>query len=80
MLARMSEHGIDFVVLEPRSFAIAAFVALPGAAAFAVAAVLERLAPLEPWRVSRWAALLVVPALPAFVALPRRWSPRSGTK
>ena len=63
-------EGIDFVVLEPRWFAIAAFVALPGAAAFAVAAVLEHLAPLQPWRVSRWTALLVVPALPAFLALP----------
>jgi hypothetical protein len=63
-------EGIDFVVLEPRWFAIAAFVALPGAAALAVAAVLERLASLEPWRVPRWSAVLLVPALPAFVALP----------
>ena len=62
--------GVDFVVLEPRWFAIAAFVALPGAAAFAVASVLERLAARAPWQCSRWAALLVVPALPALPALP----------
>ena len=61
--------GVDFAILEPRWFAIAAFVALPGVAAFAVAYAIERLAPRAPWRCSRWAALLVLHALPAFLAL-----------
>ena len=63
-------EGVDFVVLEPRWLAIAAFVALPGLAALAVAAVVERLARREPWQCSRWAALLLVPAAPASLAVP----------
>jgi hypothetical protein len=59
--------GVDFTVLEPVWLAVASFVALPGLAALAVAVVVERCARLEPWRVSPWLALLLVPALPGML-------------
>ena len=63
-------EGVDFTVLEPRWFAVAAFVCLPGLAALAVAWVVERAARLEPWRCSRWLALLLLPASPALIGAP----------
>jgi hypothetical protein len=62
--------GVDFNLLEPLWFAIAAFVALPGIAALAVAWLVERCAGVEPWRCSPWWALLLLPAAPALVGAP----------
>jgi hypothetical protein len=62
--------GVDFNVLEPRWFAIAGFVALPGLAALAIAWAIERSAQVEPWSCSPWFALLLVPALPGLLAAP----------
>ena len=62
--------GVDFNVLEPRWFAVAAFVALPALAALAVAWIVERVARIEPWQCSPWAALLVIPAAPGLLAAP----------
>ena len=68
--AVVKTDGLDFNVLEPRWFAIASFVALPGLAALLVAWLIERCARIEPWRCSPWLALLVIPALPALVGAP----------
>jgi len=42
-------EGLDFSLLDPKPFAIASFVLLPGIAAFTIAVVLERLLVVEPW-------------------------------
>lgn len=62
--------GVDFALLEPRWFAVASFVALPGAAAAAVAALVERADAWTPWRCPRAAWLLALPGLPGLVVLP----------
>jgi hypothetical protein len=62
--------GVDFQVLEPRWFAIAGFVVLPGLVALIIAWAVERCASFEPWRCSPWHALLLVPALPGLLAAP----------
>ena len=61
--------GVDFAFLEPSWLAVASFVALPGIGALAIAWLVERAARLEPWRCSRWFALLLVPALPAVIGV-----------
>jgi hypothetical protein len=66
----VNTDGIDFNVLEPVWFASAGFVALPGLAAFAIASAVERCARIDPWRCSRWYAVLLVPALPGLLAAP----------
>jgi hypothetical protein len=62
--------GVDFSVLEPVWLAVVSFVALPGLAALIVAVVVERVAPREPWRVSRWLAFAALPALPGMLVAP----------
>jgi hypothetical protein len=62
--------GVDFTLLEPRWFAVASFVALPGLAAAAIAALIERADAWTPWRCPRAAALLALPGLPGLVVLP----------
>jgi hypothetical protein len=62
--------GVDFTLLEPRWFAVASFVALPGLAAAAMAALVERADAWTPWRCPRAAWLLVLPGLPGLVVLP----------
>lgn len=62
--------GVDFALLEPRWFAVASFVALPGLAAAAIAALVERADAWTPWRCPRAAALLALPGLPGLVVLP----------
>jgi hypothetical protein len=62
--------GVDFTLLEPRWFAVASFVALPGLAAAAIAALVERADAWTPWRCPRRAALLALPGLPGLVVLP----------
>jgi hypothetical protein len=63
-------EGVDFTVLEPSLLAVAGFVLLPGLTAFAIAWLVERAAPLQPWHGSRWLGLLALPALPALLAAP----------
>lgn len=62
--------GVDFTLLEPRWFAVASFVALPGLGAAALAALVERADAWTPWRCPRAAWLLALPGLPGFVVLP----------
>jgi hypothetical protein len=62
-------EGADFAFLEPGWLAVASFVALPGVGALVIAWSVERAARLEPWRCSRWLALLLVPALPAVIGV-----------
>jgi hypothetical protein len=62
--------GVDFTLLEPRWFAVASFVALPGLAAAALAALVERADAWTPWGCPRAAWLLALPGLPGLVVLP----------
>lgn len=62
--------GVDFTLLEPRWFAVASFVALPGFAAAAMAALVERADRWTPWRCPRAAWLLALPGLPGVIVLP----------
>ena len=62
--------GVDFALLEPRWFAVASFVALPGLAAAAMAVLVERADAWTPWRCPRAAWLLALPGLPGLVVLP----------
>lgn len=63
-------EGVDFTLLEPLWFAVAAFAVLPGLAALVIAGLVERSARIEPWRCSRWFGLLLVPASPALLGAP----------
>ncbi len=61
--------GLDFTRLDPKPFAVASFVLLPGLAAFAIAVVVERLLAVEPWS-RRWlTVVLALGALPLNVVL-----------
>ena len=61
--------GLDFTRLDPKPFAIASFVVLPGLAAFTIAVVVERLLAVEPWS-NRWlTVVLTLGALPLNVVL-----------
>jgi hypothetical protein len=62
--------GVDFTLLEPRWFAVASFVALPGLAAAAIAVLVERADAWTPWRCPRAAWLLALPGLPGLIVLP----------
>ena len=60
----------DFVALDPKPFAVAAFVLLPVIGAVAIAVVIEQLLPLQPFA-HRWlVALLVAGALPLLPVAP----------
>jgi hypothetical protein len=61
--------GVDFSLLDPKPFAIAAFVLLPGIAAFAIAATVERLLVVQPWSRRRLTILLAAAALILTVVL-----------
>ncbi len=62
--------GVDFVLLDPKWFAIASFVLLPGIAAGIVAALVERAARYRPWECPGRLALLALPGLPGLVIAP----------
>ncbi len=63
-------QGLDFTLLEPKSFAVASFVLLPGVAALLIALVLERLLALEPWANRPLTIVLALGALPLIPVLP----------
>ena len=71
----LKPRSLDFTLLEPKSFAVASFILLPGVAALLIALTLERLLTLEPWSsrpltiVLALAALPLIPVLPAFLLL-----------
>lgn len=71
----LDPDGIDLLILDPLWFAVAAFIALPAAAACAIAVALERAARARPWpeawRVSpsRGLAVTAQVAVTGFVAL-----------
>ena len=69
----LDPYSLDFTILDPKPFAVASFILLPGVAAFVIAVVIERLLNLEPWS-RRWltillglASLPLVPVSPLFV-------------
>jgi hypothetical protein len=61
---------LDFTLLSPQSFAVAAFVLLPVVAALVIAVTLERLLVLEPWSSRPLTVVLVLGALPLIPVLP----------
>ncbi len=71
----LKPQSLDFTLLTPRSFAVAAFVLLPTLAALLIALSLERLLVLEPWAnrpltvVLALGALPLIPVLPVFLIL-----------
>jgi len=62
--------GVDFTLLDPKWFAIASFVVLPGLAAALVVVLVERAARFEPWRCPRKLALFALPGVPGLLVLP----------
>ncbi len=63
-------YSVDFTFLDPRPFAVAAFVVLPGLAAFVIAAIIERLLATEPWASGRVTAGLAAASVPLLPVLP----------
>ena len=69
----LDPYSLDFTVLDPKPFAVASFILLPGAATFVIAVALERLLQIEPWSsrgltiVLALASLPLVPVFPLFV-------------
>jgi len=59
--------SFDFSALDPKPFAVASFVILPGVAAFFIALLVERLLLVEPWSsrlLSGFVALCALPLVP----------------
>ena len=71
----LKPRSLDFTLLEPKSFAVASFILLPGVAALLIALTIERLLVLEPWSsrsltiVLALAAVPLIPVLPALLLL-----------
>ena len=66
----LAPGSLDFSILDPKPFAVASFVALPGIAAFLIALLLERLIEVEPWSSRLLAAGLALCALPLVPVAP----------
>jgi hypothetical protein len=66
----LKPRSLDFTLLSPQSFAVAAFVLLPVVAALVIAVTLERLLVLEPWSSRPLTVVLVLGALPLIPVLP----------
>ena len=60
----LKPNEFDFVALDPKAFAVAAFVLLPLIGAIAIPLAIERLLPLKPSRHARLVALLACGAIP----------------
>ena len=69
----LAPGSFDFSALDPKPFAVASFVVLPGIAAFLIALLVDRLLVVEPWSnrllalVLGLCALPLVPVAPAIV-------------
>lgn len=61
--AFLTPDGTDLAVLDPLWLAVAGFIALPAAAALAIALLVERWSKLAPWSLSRRRALAFTPIL-----------------
>jgi len=66
----LAPGSFDFSALDPKAFAVASFVALPGIAAFLIALLVDRLLELEPWSNRLLALVLALCALPLFPVAP----------
>jgi hypothetical protein len=62
--------SLDFTILDPKPFAIASFVVLPGLAAFAIAVAIERLLARPSWSSRPLTLVLAVGSLPLVPVLP----------
>lgn len=68
--AVVNPDSFDFAALDPKPFAVAAFVLLPGLAALLSALAIERLLRVEPWSDRRLTVVLVVGSLPLVTVFP----------
>ncbi|MEP6892794.1 MAG: hypothetical protein ABI927_03345 [Gaiellaceae bacterium] len=66
----LDPYSLDFTILDPKLFAVASFVLLPGAAAFLIAVAIERLLNVEPWSRRGLTILLVGASLPLLPVFP----------
>jgi hypothetical protein len=62
--SNLKPGSLDFSILDPKPFAVASFVVLPGLAAFLIALLVERLLEVEPWSNRLLSLALVLYALP----------------
>lgn len=60
----LAPESFDFSALDPKPFAVASFVILPGVAAFVIALLVERLLVVEPWSSRLLSGFLGLCALP----------------
>ena len=68
--SNLAPGSLDFSILDPKSFAVASFVALPGIAALLIALLVDRLLEVEPWSNRLLALVLGVCALPLVPVAP----------
>lgn len=66
----LAPGSFDFSALDPKWFAVASFVIMPGVAAFVIALLVERLLVVEPWSSRLLSGFLGVCALPLLPVLP----------
>lgn len=60
----LDPYSLDFTILDPKPFAVASFILLPGVAAFIIAVTTERLLSGEPWSRRGLTILLGLTSLP----------------
>ncbi len=61
---------LDFTLLDPKPFAVASFILLPGVAAFVLSLVIERLLSIDPWSRRGLTIMLALGALPLVLVSP----------
>ncbi len=60
----LDPYSLDFTILDPKPFAVASFVLLPGTATFVIAVAIEHLLSVEPWSRRGLTILLGLASLP----------------
>ena len=60
----LDPYSLDFTILDPKPFAVASFILLPGVAAFSIAVAIEHLLLVEPWSRRGLTILLGLASLP----------------
>ena len=66
----LDPYSLDFTILDPKPFAVASFILLPGVAAFFIAVAIERLLRVEPWGRHRLTIVLALASLPLVPVFP----------
>lgn len=66
----LDSGSFDFSALDPKLFAVAAFVVIPGVTALLSSVTIERLLRVEPWSNRRLSGVLVLGALPLVPVFP----------